>query len=76
MFYSGYYFGGMHFIWWGIWLVMLFWIFALPYNIPGQRMKKDSPLDILQKRYATGEITSEEYMKRREIIESDMARLK
>jgi putative membrane protein len=52
---------GMDLIWWLVWLVLLFWIFALPYNIPGQRYRKDTPLDILQKRFALGEITSDEY---------------
>lgn len=34
-------FGGMHLIWWFIWVIMLIWISATPYNIPGQRAKKD-----------------------------------
>jgi len=52
---------GMDIMWWFVWIVLLFWIFVLPYNIPGQRHKKDSTLDILQKRFALGEITTEEY---------------
>jgi putative membrane protein len=64
----------MGLIWWIVWLVLLFWIFALPYNIPGQRYKKDSPLDILQKRFASGEITNEEYQERKKIIENDLVR--
>jgi len=60
---------GMHFIWWLIWIIVLFWIFALPYNIPGQRMRKDSALDILQKRFALGEITIEEYQSKKKILE-------
>ena len=47
---NDYQFWGMHLIWWVIVLVFLFWIFATPYNIPGQRTKKDSPLGILKKR--------------------------
>ena len=76
MMYNGYYFWGMDMIWWFIWIILLFWIFATPYDIPGQRKRKESPLDMLQKRYAAGEITTQEYMEKREIIESDMARLK
>ena len=76
MFYNGYYFGGIHLIWWFIWFVVVFWIFATPYNIPGQRNKRESPLEILRKRYAAGLITTEEYMEKREIIESDLANLK
>jgi putative membrane protein len=48
MLYDGYHFGGMHLTWWFIWVVMIFWIFATPYDIPFQRNKKDSPLDILK----------------------------
>ena len=69
MLYDGYHFWGMHLIWWIIWLFLLFWIFAMPYNIPGQRMMKDSPLDILQKRFALGEITNEEYQEKKKILE-------
>ena len=69
MLYEGYHFWGMHLIWWVIWLFLLFWIFAMPYNIPGQRMMKDSPLDILQKRFALGEITNEEYQEKKKILE-------
>jgi putative membrane protein len=67
-------FWGMNFIWWLIWMVMIFWIFATPYDIPGQRKKKDSPLDILQKRFASGEITTEEYQEKKKILENDSAK--
>ncbi len=69
--YNGYNFGGMHFIWWFVWVMLLFWIFASPYNIPGQRSKKDSPLDILKKRYASGSISTEEYNERKTILEDN-----
>ncbi len=69
--YYGYNFGGMHFIWWFIWGILLFWIFATPYDIPGQRRKKDSALDILQKRFASGSITNEEYNERKKILEEN-----
>jgi putative membrane protein len=72
MFYNGYSFWGMHLFWWILWFIFIFWIFATPYNIPGQRMKKDSPLDILKKRFASGEITKEDYEERKRIIEADM----
>jgi putative membrane protein len=72
MFYSGY-FWGMNLIWWLLWLIMLFWIFATPYDIPGQRGKKDSPLDILKKRFASGQITNEEYQEKKKILENDLA---
>ena len=74
MMYNNYFFGGMHLIWWLLWIMLLFWIFAIPYNIPGQRKKKDSPLDILQKRFASGQITNEEYQEKKNILENDSAK--
>jgi putative membrane protein len=59
--YCNTYFVGMHWVWWIVWIFLLFWIFALPYNVPGQRMRRDSSIDILKRRLASGDITSEEY---------------
>jgi putative membrane protein len=64
----------MDFIWWCAWIIMLLWIFAVPYNIPGQRNKKDSPLDVLLKRFAAGEIGKEEYAERKKLFEIEMIR--
>ena len=64
---------GMHFIWWIIWGLFLFWIFALPYEIPGQRKSKDTPLGILQRRFASGQLTSEQYEEHKRILQSDSA---
>jgi putative membrane protein len=66
-----YEFGGMHIFWWIIWCVMIFWIFATPYDIPGQRTKRDTPLYILKKRMAAGEISIAEYEERKSILLSD-----
>jgi putative membrane protein len=72
MLYDGYHFWGMHLVWWVIWMFLIFWIFATPYNIPGQQMKKDSPLDILRKRFASGQIKSEEYQEKKKMLENDL----
>jgi putative membrane protein len=72
MFYNSY--GGMNFIWWIIWMIMIFWIFATPYQIPGQRAKRDSALDILQKQFASGTITKDEYQEKKKILENDLAK--
>jgi putative membrane protein len=69
MFYNNYNFGGMHLVWWFVWMILLFWIFATPYNIPGQRTNKDTPLNILKKRFASGQITKEQYLERKSILE-------
>ncbi|WP_335583355.1 SHOCT domain-containing protein [Flavobacterium crassostreae] len=67
--YNNYSFVGMHLVWWFVWMVLLFWIFAIPYNIPGQKAKKDTPLDILKKRYASGQISIEEYQEIKKTLE-------
>jgi putative membrane protein len=63
------YYWGMNFIWWVIWVILLLWIFASPYNIPGQRRKNESAFDILQKRFANGSITEIEYQEKKKILE-------
>jgi len=71
MFYDGYHFGDAPYM-----VVRLvnaaFWIFATPYGIPGQRYRKDTPLDILKKRYASGQINDKEYQEKKRIIESEL----
>lgn len=70
MIYNENHFWGMHFIWWIIWMTLLFWIFAIPYDIPGRRRVKDSPLNMLKKRFASGQITAAEYEEHKKILES------
>ena len=72
MFYSNYYWG-MNVVWWLVWMVLMFWIFASPYDVPGQRKKKDSVMNILQQRYASGQMTTEEYKERKRVLEIDVA---
>lgn len=70
MYYENYGYWGMHFVWWIIWIILLFWIFATPYPIPGQKSRKNTPLDLLKKRFAAGEINKEEYEEKKKIIET------
>lgn len=70
MYYENYYWG-MNIIWWVLWIILLFWIFAIPYDIPGQRRKKDTAFDILKKRYANGHITESEYYDKKKILEEE-----
>ncbi len=74
--YDGYHFGGMHLLWWFFWIFFMIWIFATPWDIPGQRKSKSSPLDILQRRFASHLITKEEYLERKEILENDLDKWK
>ncbi|MEO8855123.1 MAG: SHOCT domain-containing protein [Ginsengibacter sp.] len=38
--------------------------------MPGERRKKDAPLDILKMRFVTGEITKEQYLEQKKILET------
>jgi putative membrane protein len=73
MYYENY-FWGMDIIWWVVWFFLLIWIFAVPYDIPGQRRRKDSPLDILKARLASGQITREEYEDTKRVLENDSSK--
>jgi len=64
-------FWGMHLIWWIIWIILIAWIFFIPADIPYQKSKKDSPLDILKTRFAIGEISKEEFEESKKILTSD-----
>ncbi len=66
--FEGNHFWGMHWIWWILWIVFLVWVFATPWEVPGQRIKKETPLDILERRYAAGEIDSEEFEERKKAL--------
>ncbi len=67
---------GMDIIWWFVWGLLIFWIFAVPYRIPGQRYKKESALDILQKRLVSGKITTEQYQEMKKAMEQDLVKKK
>ncbi len=71
MFYD-HHFIGMHWVWWIILtLIMLLTVFnILPYRYSSSHSRED-PLDILQKRFARGEIEKEEYQEQKRIIEDD-----
>jgi len=71
--YNGNNYWGMDVIWWIIWIGLLVWIFAIPYRIPGQRGIRETPFDILQKRLASGDITTEEYQEKKRILKEDAA---
>lgn len=71
MYSNSYHFVGMHLIWWFIWGGLLFWIFATSYILPWRATKKDSPLNILKRRLASGYIDNEEYQEMKDTIENN-----
>ena len=66
---ADYNFWGMHLAWWVIWGALIFWIYATPYDVPGQRSKKNTPLDVLKKRFAAGQISNDEYREKKKLLE-------
>lgn len=64
----------MHLLWWLFWIFLMFMLFGWFEPVPKRRVRKDSALDILQKRFASGEITEEEYQNKKKILEADTAK--
>ena len=71
--YDGWWFWGMHLFWWLFWviLIVLFLWLAVPVSRKKVRAYRETPLDILQRRYAAGEISTEEYEERKSRLERD-----
>jgi putative membrane protein len=66
-------FWGMNLLWWLFWIALLVVFFALATPVPRHRVRQyDHPLSILRRRYAAGEITTEEYEERRTRLMRDL----
>jgi putative membrane protein len=63
-------FWGMHLFWWLFWIVLLVAFFSLLTPVP-RRRARETPLEVLQRRYAAGEISTEEYEKRKTTLTKD-----
>ncbi len=62
---------GMHLFWWIFWIAVILLFFSLLTPVPRSRARRETPLEILQRRYAAGEITTEEYKERKSLLEQD-----
>ncbi len=62
---------GMDLIWWAVFLVIVIWIFIVPFDIPGQRKRMDSALEILKTKFAAGDITKEEFKRESNLLKGD-----
>lgn len=61
--YTNYYFA-MNIMWWGIGIILLFFIFLIyliPFESTSQKLKKQSAHNLLQKQLIIGDITESEY---------------
>jgi putative membrane protein len=72
-YYSPYGFFGMHAFWWAFWIIglILFISLATPVRRTTWREVSTTPLSLLQKRYAAGEISTAEYEERKAVLERD-----
>ena len=77
MFYDGgYQMGGVHGLWWIVLLVVIGLVVFYVWGRPGvrRRASRESPLDVLKQRLAGGEISPDDYEKRKALLERDGAR--
>lgn len=56
--------------WWLFWIALIVVFFTLIEPVPRSR-RRETPLEVLQRRYAAGEISSEEYEERKAKLERD-----
>ena len=66
----GWNFWGMHFFWWFFWVAIVVMLFT-PITPISVSRRRDTPLEILQRRYAAGEISMQEYEERKATLERD-----
>lgn len=65
-------FFGMHFIWWFLWMAILIGVFTTYTPIPRSHLRTgEGALDILQRRYAAGQVPDDEYARRKAVLQRD-----
>ena len=63
-------FWGMHLFWWLFWILVMVLFFGLLTPVPRSKVR-ETPLQVLQRRYAAGEITTQEYDERKARLEGE-----
>jgi putative membrane protein len=74
MFYDGgNYMGGMHGLWWIFWLLIIGAVVYTGWGRPDEqhRRARETPLQVLQRRLASGELSTDEYEKRKALLDRD-----
>lgn len=70
MHYVGESFWGMHFFWWLFWVVAIVLMFS-PITPISTGRRRQTPLEVLQRRYASGEVSTAEYEERKAKLDLD-----
>ena len=69
---TGWWFFGMHLFWWLFWVGLIVAAFSTVTPVPRSQAKSGPrALDILRRRYAAGQVTTEEYERRKAVLERD-----
>lgn len=69
---TGWWFFGMHFFWWLFWIVLFIALFRMFTPVPKDQLRSgERALDILRRRYAAGEVSTDEYERRKAVLERD-----
>jgi putative membrane protein len=63
-------FWGMHFGWWIFLIIALVWVVYRYSKFQFYKSKKKTPISILKKRLAKGEITQQEYEETKKILDA------
>lgn len=69
-YFDGGWFFGMHLLWWLFWIVLIAALFGLFEPVPRKKVR-ETPLQVLQRRYATGELSTQEYEERKKRLVED-----
>ena len=64
-------FFGMHLFWWIFWILVLIALFSFPGPVARNVALSETPLEILQRRYANGEIATAEFDERKARLTED-----
>ena len=73
-FYDGAYsMAGMHGLWWFFWMALIGVLVFYGWGSPSTRRQRprETPLDVLKRRLASGEITPEQYEQRKALLDRD-----
>jgi len=70
MHYGEWGFWGMHVFWWLFWIAVIVALFAA-FTPVSRRRRRETPLELLKRRYAAGEISTEEYEERKAKLEHE-----
>jgi putative membrane protein len=73
---EGFYMGGMHWLWWIFWFVLIGALVYAAWGRPSERRRgsRETPHEVLRRRLASGEIDAQEYEQRKALLDRDAGR--